>query len=229
MSTTYKDKVVIIDAHALIHRAYHAMPHLTTKAGLPSGAIFGLTNMLLQTLREVEPRSVIACYDLPKATFRHSAFEGYKQNRKGADDALAIQIEKSREVFKAFGIEIVEMEGYEADDCIGTLVKDLKKETEGKTQIIIVSGDMDTMQMVEGDMCVVYTLKKDTGVGFYYTTDEVYKKYGIYPTQIPDYKGLAGDSSDNIPGIKGVGDKTACQILSVEPHLEAVYAAIEKG
>lgn len=230
--STYKDKVVLVDAHALIHRAYHAMPNLTTKAGVPSGALFGLTNMLWQMLLEVEPKSVVACYDLPKATFRHTAFDGYKQNRKGADEALATQIEKSREVFAAFGIEIVAMEGYEADDCIGTLARVLKEENSSKkekSQIIIVSGDMDTMQMVEGDECVVYTLKKDTGTGFFYTTDEVFKKYGIYPKQIPDYKGLAGDSSDNIPGIKGVGDKTACQILSVESSLEKVYEAIEES
>jgi DNA polymerase-1 len=229
---TYTDKVVLVDAHALIHRAYHAMPNLTTKAGVPSGALFGLTNMLWQMLLEVEPKSVVACYDLPKATFRHSAFDGYKQNRKGADEALATQIEKSREVFAAFGIEIVAMEGYEADDCIGTLARVLKEENSSKkekSQIIIVSGDMDTMQMVEGDECVVYTLKKDTGTGFFYTTDEVFKKYGIYPKQIPDYKGLAGDSSDNIPGIKGIGDKTACQILSVESSLEKVYEAMEEG
>lgn len=232
---TYKDRVVLVDAHALIHRAYHAMPNLTTKAGVPSGALFGLTNMLLQALSELNPKSVVACFDLPKATFRHSVFEGYKQNRKGADDALAIQIEKSREVFAAFGIEVVAMEGYEADDCIGTLAKQLKEENkdkkneQDKTQIIIISGDMDTMQMVEEDECVVYTLKKDTGTGFFFTADEVFKKYGIYPKQIPDYKGLAGDSSDNIPGIKGIGDKTACQILSVEPHLENVYEAIRAG
>jgi DNA polymerase-1 len=239
MSETYKDKVVLVDAHALIHRAYHAMPNLTSKSGVPSGALFGLTNMLLQVINEVEPRAIVACYDLPKATFRHTAFDGYKQNRKGADEALAVQIEKSREVFAAFGIDIIAKEGYEADDCIGTLSRVLKEENKphptsplkkgGATQIIIVSGDMDTMQMVEGDECVVWTLKKDTGSGFHFTTEEVFKKYGIYPKQIPDYKGLAGDSSDNIPGIKGIGDKTACQILSVEESLEKVYDAIKSG
>jgi DNA polymerase-1 len=242
MSETYKDKVVLVDAHALIHRAYHAMPNLTSKSGVPSGALFGLTNMLLQVINEVEPIAIVACYDLPKATFRHTAFDGYKQNRKGADEALAVQIEKSREVFAAFGIDIVAKEGYEADDCIGTLVRILKEENKStpdpsfkvkegrkRAQIIIVSGDMDTMQMVEADECVVWTLKKDTGSGFYFTTEEVFKKYGIYPKQIPDYKGLAGDSSDNIPGIKGIGDKTACQILAVEESLEKVYEAIKKG
>jgi DNA polymerase-1 len=128
MSENYKDKVVLVDAHALIHRAYHAMPNLTSKSGVPSGALFGLTNMLLQVINEVGPRAIVACYDLPKATFRHTAFDGYKQNRKGADEALAVQIEKSREVFAAFGIDIIAKEGYEADDCIGTLSRVLKEE-----------------------------------------------------------------------------------------------------
>jgi DNA polymerase I len=241
----YSQKVVIIDAHALIHRAYHAMPNLTTKAGVPSGAIFGLTNMLLLMLREIDPESVVACYDLPKATFRHLAFDDYKSNRKGSDEALVSQIIDSRKVFAAFGIDMIDKEGYEADDCIGTLVKILKienkkiKKIEDNTatlssggtrkQIIIVSGDMDIMQMVEGDESVMYTLKKeDSGYrGFYYTEEEVYKKHGIYPAQIPDYKGLAGDSSDNIPGIKGIGDKTAVAILTRDFDLDKVYEGIE--
>jgi DNA polymerase I len=231
----YHKKVVIIDAHALIHRAYHAMPNLTTKAGVPSGAIFGLTNMLLLMLREISPESVVACYDLPKATFRHLAFDDYKSNRKGSDEALVSQIIDSRKVFAAFGIDMIDKEGYEADDCIGTLVKILKienkkyKKIEDKKQIITVSGDMDIMQMVEGDESVMYTLKKeDSGYrGFYYTEEEVYKKHGIYPAQIPDYKGLAGDSSDNIPGIKGIGDKTAVAILTKDFDLETVYTDID--
>jgi DNA polymerase-1 len=126
-------------------------------------------------------------------------------------------------VFDAFGIEMIDLEGYEADDMIGTLVHNMPK-----NRIIIVSGDMDTMQLVEGERVVVYTAKRDTGKGFFYTEEEVYKKYGIYPKQIADYKGLRGDTSDNIPGIKGVGEKTAQILLEKFGSLDNLYAEIHK-
>ena len=226
------ERVLLIDAHALIHRAYHAMPNLVSREGIPTGALFGLTNMLYHMLLDLKPERLISCYDLPKETFRHIAFAGYKQNRKASDSALVEQIISSREVFVAFGIDMLDYEGYEADDVIGTLVIKLQKENESKKpedkkQIIIVSGDMDTMQMVAGDEVVVYTAKKDTDKGFFYNDEEVFKKYNIHPRQIADYKGLRGDTSDNIPGIKGIGEKTAAILMAKFDSLDNLYKEVD--
>jgi DNA polymerase-1 len=221
-----KEKVVVIDAHALIHRAYHAMPNLFSKGGFPSGAIFGLTNILLGIIEDIKPSYIIASYDLPKQTFREMAYKEYKAHRKESDTNLVEQIKVSPKVFESFGISMVSKEGYEADDLIGTFVK---KFSNRKEQIVIVTGDMDIMQMIEGDDVVVYTAKKtDSNIEQnLYNEEKVFEKYGIWPKQIPDYKGLRGDTSDNIPGIKGIGEKTAIEILKDGRKLEDVYRIVK--
>lgn len=220
--TTY----LLIDSHALLHRAFHAMPFLQNKNGIPSGALFGLTNMILSAIEKFKPDYIFAANDLPGQTIREMTFKNYKQNRGESDEKLIPQIERMTEVFGAFGIPLISKEGYEADDVIGTFVTRIKMQ-DARCKIVILTGDMDIMQLVDGDKVVVYTGKKGEEE-IIFNEEEVFKKYGLRPKQIPDYKGLRGDTSDNIPGIKGVGEKTALQIIQKAGSLENVYKLIKE-
>lgn len=227
MKGGYKKETIylLIDSHALLHRAFHAMPFLQNKHGVPSGALFGLTNMILSAIERFKPDYILAANDLPGQTIREMSFANYKQNRGESDDKLVAQIKLMPEVFGAFGVPLVSKEGYEADDVIGTFVK--KVRTTGDHKIIILTGDMDIMQLVEDDRVVVYTGKKgEEDVVF--NEEEVFKKHGLKPKQIPDYKGLRGDTSDNIPGIKGIGEKTALTIIQKAGNVENVYKLIKE-
>lgn len=223
---TYTQTYVLLDAHALIHRAYHALPDFSTRAGVPTGALYGLTSMILRVIADFKPDHIIACYDLPEKTFRHVAYEEYKGTRKKIDDVLITQLISSKEVFGAFNIPIYEMPGFEADDVIGTLATILKKDPQNK--IIIASGDMDTMQLIDKDQVVVYTLKKGITDTIIYDEKAVHARYGFLPISIPDYKGLRGDTSDNIIGIKGIGEKTATHLIDIFKNIEAMYAFLSK-
>ncbi len=228
MKKTDNTKVfMLIDSHALLHRAYHAMPYLQTKQGIPSGALFGLTNMLMLAIEKFQPTYIFAANDLPKATFREMAFKDYKAHRSQTEDALVEQISSMPKLFEAFGIPLLSQEGYEADDVIGTLVKKIQKK-EKNYKIIILTGDMDIMQLVDDDRVVVYTAKKGEEE-LIFNEKEVFNKFGLTPEQIPDYKGLRGDTSDNIPGIKGIGEKTALTILQKGKSLDETYKLIKKG
>src|SRR3989339_1484975 len=138
-------KLVLLDAHAIIHRAYHALPEFLSGKGEPTGALYGLSSMLMKIITELKPDYVVACYDLPQKTFRHEAYGGYKAGRAKADDALIMQLKNSRQIFEAFNIPICDAPGFEADDVLGTIAEEYKKEK--KLKIIIASGDMDTMQL----------------------------------------------------------------------------------
>lgn len=219
-------RLVILDAHAIIHRAYHALPDFTGPSGEPTGALYGLSSMLLRIMQELRPDYIVAAFDLPKPTVRHEAYAEYKGTRAKTDDALVSQIEASRGVFKAFSIPIYEREGFEADDVIGTIVQKLAKD---ETEIIIASGDMDTMQLVSGKKVMVYTLKKGLNDTILYDEDAVQERYGFAPVHIPDYKGLRGDPSDNIKGVPGVGEKTATELIQKFGSLEHLYKALHKN
>ncbi len=222
-----RDVYMLIDSHALIHRAYHALPYLQTKDGRPSGALFGLMNILLGAIEKFKPNYIFAANDLPKITFREMAFKNYKAHRTKTDDFLVEQIVAMPDLFKSFGIPLLSLEGYEADDVIGTLVKKIQAE-KNNYQIVILTGDMDIMQLIDDDKVVVYTAKKGEEEIIFHE-EEVKKKYNLLPKQIPDYKGLRGDSSDNIPGIKGIGEKTAVQILQKGENLKKVYQLIDES
>ncbi len=226
MKKDFKNKIVLLDAHAIIHRAYHALPDFATRAGKPTGALYGISTMLISIVSELKPDYVLACYDLPKPTFRHEAFEGYKDGRKKADDDLVEQIKESRDIFKAFGVPIYDKEGFEADDIIGTLAEILKKDEENK--IYIASGDMDTFQLVDDNRVLIYTLKKGSET-IIYDQKAIEEKYGFSPDKIPDFKGLAGDNSDNIPGVTGIGVKTATNLILNFGSLEKIYEALDKS
>ncbi len=223
----YTKKYILLDAHAIIHRAYHALPDFTTRSGAPTGALYGLMTMLIKVITDLKPDYIIACYDLPGKTFRHTAYEEYKGTRKKIDDVLIEQLKKSRDIFEAFNIPIYDHPGFEADDILGTLAEMLKKDK--SNQIVIASGDMDTMQLIDGDQVLVYTLKKGITDTILYDEKAVVERYGFSPEHIADYKGLRGDTSDNIIGIKGIGEKTATTIIERFGSIEALYKALKKN
>ena len=219
-----KPTLVLIDAHAIIHRAYHALPDLTTPSGEPAGALYGLAAMLVKLIKELKPDYIAAAYDLPGKTHRHEAYEEYKGTRAKTDDALVAQFDRSREIFKAFHVPMYDAPGFEADDIIGTLAEKLKKDF----NIIIASGDMDTLQLVDGERVQVFTLKKGLNDTILYDEKAVEERYGFKPKLLTDYKGLRGDPSDNIIGVKGIGEKTATKIIDAYGTIENLYTALAK-
>lgn len=220
-------RLVILDSHAILHRAYHALPDFSSARGEPTGALYGLATMLLKIGDELEPDYIIAARDLPEPTHRHALFEEYKGKREKTEDALVAQLEKAPEVFKAFGIPVVSAPGYEADDCIGALVKKAKKQK--NLEIIIASGDMDTLQLVDGTKVRVYTLRKGLSDTVIYDEEAVKERYGFGPELLPDYKGLRGDPSDNIPGIRGIGEKTGSELIAAFGSIENIYKTLKKN
>ncbi len=221
-----KKRLVILDTHAILHRAYHALPDFSSSKGEPTGALYGLISMLVRIAGDLKPDYLVAAYDLPKPTIRHIAYEAYKATRKKAEDDLVAQIIRSRDVIAAFGIPSYEKEGFEADDIIGTVVERLKKEK--NIEVVIASGDMDTLQLIDGKRVQVYTLKKGLSDTILYDEAAVEARFGFPPALIADYKGLRGDPSDNIPGVSGVGEKTASIIISKFGSLDDVYAVLKK-
>lgn len=219
-----KPLLVLIDAHAIIHRAYHALPDLTTPLGKPAGALYGLSTMLVKLAREYSPEYMVAAYDLPGPTHRHEAYKEYKGTRTKTDDALKDQFALSRDIFSAFHIPILEAPGFEADDVLGTLAKNLA----GEFSIVIASGDMDTLQLVVGDEVRVLTLRKGLSDTVMYDESAVRERFGFGPESLADYKGLRGDPSDNIIGVKGVGEKTATTLIQTYTTIEALYSALER-
>lgn len=218
--------LVLIDAHAILHRAYHALPPFTTPDGSPSGALYGLSSMLISMLGDIKPDAIAACYDLPEPTFRHDAFENYKAGRAKTDDDLISQIIASHRVFEAFGIPTYEAPGFEADDLLGTIVEQLKDS--GSVRTVIVTGDMDTLQLVRDPQVSVYTQKKGAETTTY-DESAVRERYGIEPLQLPDWKALAGDASDNIPGVPGIGAKGATDIIRAAGSVEGIYEKLAQG
>lgn len=227
MATPKLDKtLVILDAHAILHRAYHALPDFSSPTGEPTGALYGVTTMLLKIVEEFKPDYMVACYDLAGPTYRHDAFDGYKSGRKKTEDALVAQIDRSRDIFAAFGIEIFEKPGFEADDMLGSIAHLMKSEK--GVRVIIASGDMDTLQCVDGTRVQVYTLKKGIKDTILYDEKTVKERFGFGPKLVPDYKGLRGDPSDNIPGIVGIGEKTATTLITSFGSLEQMYKKLIK-
>lgn len=219
-------KLVLLDTHAIIHRAYHALPEFMNSKGEPTGAIYGLATMLFKIITELKPDYIVACYDLPKKTFRHEAYDDYKKGRAKADNELVSQLIKSRDFFKALSIPMYECEGFEADDLLGTIAEKTKSILDIDT--VIASGDMDTLQLVEKDHVLVYTLKKGINDTILYNEKSVQERFSFLPKYLPDYKGLRGDPSDNIIGIKGIGEKTATILISEYGTIEKMYEAIKK-
>jgi DNA polymerase-1 len=215
-------KFVLIDGHALIHRAYHAIPPLTTKNGELVNAVYGFTSILLNVLRELKPECVAVAMDLPGKTFRHEEYIEYKATRKKTDDELVAQFGRVHEMVETLNIPIFEKEGYEADDVIGTLSTKLKSEFD----VYIVTGDKDELQLID-EHVFVYTMRRGFTDTVIYDLALMQEKYGMTPTQFIDFKALKGDASDNIPGVAGVGDKTALSLIQEYGDLDSIYKNIE--
>jgi DNA polymerase-1 len=217
--------LVLLDSHAILHRAYHALPDFTSPTGEPTGALYGVTTMLLKIIEDFKPQYIAACYDLPEPTYRHEAYKEYKGGRSKTDDALITQINQARNIFKYFGIPIFEKAGFEADDLIGTIAH-LTADTP-ELRVVIASGDMDTLQCVDKNRVEVFTLKRGINDTIIYDEAAVKARFGFGPSMVVDYKGLRGDASDNIPGIKGIGEKTATTLLTNFGTLEQIYKKLE--
>ncbi|TSC55285.1 MAG: DNA polymerase [Parcubacteria group bacterium Greene0416_79] len=244
-------RLVLLDAHAILHRAYHALPEFANSKGEPTGALYGLAAMLIKIIADLRPDYLAAAYDLPKPTFRHEAYEDYKAGRAKADDALVSQMKRSREVFAAFGIPIYDKEGFEADDILGTIVKQIQDSRPNVTggqarfkiqvEIIIAYGDMDTLQLVTnasrrpdgsrggGASVRVFTLRKGMQDTVLYNEERVKERFGFGPELLPDFKGLSGDPSDNIKGIAGIGEKTATELIMKFGTIEDMYNTLSKN
>lgn len=228
MEHTKKQKtLVLLDTHALIHRAFHALPPLTSPAGEPVGAVYGVANIVLKILKDFSPDYIAAAFDRPEPTFRHKAYKEYKAQRAEAPDDLIAQFDTVRALFVALGIQIYDKPGYEADDIIGTLTVEAEA-ADKKLKIIIASGDLDTTQLVKDDRVVVFTMRKGIADTVLYDENEVRNRFGFKPELLPDFKGLKGDPSDNIKGVPGVGDKTATTLVQRFGSLENIYTALEK-
>ncbi|HTW97086.1 MAG TPA: 5'-3' exonuclease H3TH domain-containing protein, partial [Candidatus Methylomirabilis sp.] len=199
-----QEKLIIIDGNALIHRSFHALPPtLRTKDGELVNAVYGFSAVLLKAWRELKPDYIALTLDMKGPTFRHKQYKEYKATRVKAPQDLYDQIPRVKEVATAFNIPIFELSGFEADDLIGTIDKKVGAEVEK----IIVTGDMDTLQLVDPST-KVFTMGHGLSESVVYDEARVKERYGLEPDQMIDYKALRGDPSDNIPGVKGIGEKT---------------------
>lgn len=214
-------KLLLIDANSIIHRSFHALPPFTAPDGKPSGAIYGIASILLKLWREEKPEYAAALFDRPEPTFRDEKYAEYKAQRPPTADELISQIIEAHNLFNAFGIKTFEKARYEADDLIATLAEKFK--TLPDVQVVILTGDRDTLQMVEGDKLVVKTFNKGVSDTTIYNEAAVIAKYGLAPNQLIDYKALVGDSSDNIKGVPGIGPKTALDLIKRFGTVKEMY------
>ena len=241
-------KLVIIDGNAIIHRAYHALPKtMTTRKGEPTNAVYGFITTLIKVLEDLKPDYIAASFDLAGPTFRHQTFKEYKATRIKADQELYDQIPRVKEIVEVMNIPIYEKQGYEADDCIGTIVEKIRnsnieirnkseirnskktmEQLNNETMIYIVSGDKDIYQLIDGKV-KVYSLRKGLSQTQIVDHETIKKEYNLDPCDFIDLKALAGDASDNIPGVPGIGSKTATQLLQDFDTLEKLYEAIGKS
>ncbi len=202
-------KLILVDANALMHRAYHALPPLVTKKGENVNAVYGFTSVLLKVVKDLQPDYMVCAFDVAGGTFRDKIYDDYKAGRVKPDQEFYDQIPKIKEVVEALNIPIIEKQGFEADDVIGTLAEQANNELRimnHKLRTIIVTGDLDALQLVD-ENTEVYTLRKGIKDTVIYDEKAVQERYGLKPEQIIDFKGLRGDPSDNIPGVKGIGEK----------------------
>ena len=224
-------KYMLVDGNALIHRAFHAIAHLSTKSGEQTNAVYGFVVILLKAIKDLNPTHVALTFDLPKPTFRHEKYLEYKAHRAKTADELTAQIPRVKEVVRNLGIPIFEMEGYEADDMLGTLAKEIYRENEEagseNFEVYIVTGDLDTLQLVNGHVKIYATVQGVSNVKVY---DEaaVQERYGIKPSQMVDFKAIKGDPSDNIPGAPGIGEKGALDLIKEFGSLKGIFDNIEK-
>jgi DNA polymerase-1 len=217
--------VLLIDAHALIHRAFHALPPLTGPSGEPTGALYGLARILLKVMGRGEFTHIFAAFDRPEPTFRKDSFADYKAHRPKAPDELITQLIAARELFRTFGVPVVEVPKVEADDIIGTLAVRFAKEGH---KVTILTGDLDALQLVHDPLITVETFKKGVSETFIYDEAAVRERYGFGPEHVPDLKGIMGDASDNIKGVPGVGEGSALKLVKAYGNVADIYKALKR-
>ncbi len=218
-----KNKLILIDSNSVIHRAYHALPPLTDKKGENVNAVYGSLLVFFRVLSEFNPNYIVAAFDLPGKTFRHRVYPQYKAQRVKAPEDLYMQIDRMKEVLRSFGVFVAEKEDYEADDVIGTIASSVPKDTE----VIVVSGDLDVLQLAEKNIRI-YSLRRGVKDISLYGEEEVKEKYeGVSPKQVVEMKALKGDASDNIPGVSGIGEKTAISLIKQFGSLEKLYSSLD--
>ncbi|MDD5509979.1 MAG: DNA polymerase I [Dehalococcoidales bacterium] len=220
-----KRLLVLFDGNALVHRAFHALPPLTvSKTGETVGAVYGFALILLKAISELKPTHCAIAFDKKAPTFRHQLFDQYKAHRPATPEELVGQMDRVRELVKTFSIPVFELEGYEADDALGTLSH---QASEQDFETIVVTGDADAMQLVSPRV-KVFAPKRSFGDTMLYDEAAVIEKYGVSPGHITDLKGLKGDPSDNIPGVPGIGEKTAVRLIDQFGSVEEIYARIDR-
>ena len=219
-SSAKGEKIIIIDGSGYIFRAYYAIQRLSTSQGFPTNAIFGFVNMLARVLEVEKPHKLVIVFDTPKPTFRKEIYAEYKANRSAPPEDLVAQIPHIQRAVDCFGIRRMQMEGFEADDVIGTLAK---RAAEEGHPVEIITGDKDLMQLVD-DNVTLYDSMKDKRIG----EAGVVERFGVKPSQVVDFLALMGDSSDNIPGVSGIGEKTAAELISTFGSLEGLYQNLDQ-
>lgn len=217
-------KLVVIDGNAILHRAYHALPFLNTKDGNPTNAVYGFFSMLIKVIADLRPEYLIVCFDRKAPTFRKQMFSGYQSKRPSMSDDLVPQIDVVYNALDKAKIKHFGIDGYEADDLIGTISK---QAVEKGLEVIILSGDRDLLQLVNPHVLMLAPIVGITNMTLF-DVSKVKEKYGLNPIQIIDYKALVGDSSDNYPGVTGIGPKTASGLLQKYESLENLYKNISK-
>ncbi|NLL93854.1 MAG: DNA polymerase I [Clostridiales bacterium] len=221
-----KKKLVLIDGHSILNRAFYGVPDLTNAAGLHTNAIYGFLNIMFKVLDEENPDYFIVAFDVKEKTFRHKMFEEYKGTRKPMPSELHEQVPVIQEVLKAMNITVVTMPGYEADDILGTLAK--RAESAGNI-VRVISGDRDLLQLATNNIMIRIPKTKKTGTEIEnYLADDVYEKYQVTPLEFIDLKALMGDASDNIPGVRGIGEKTASKIITKYHSIENAYEHVDE-
>ncbi len=227
MPASHKKLFLIIDGHALIHRAWHALPPMQTKSGLVVHGAYGFTTIMLNAIKKFSPDFMAVTFDLSGGTFRNELYAAYKATREKKPDELYAQVDSIRKILKAMEIPVFSVQGFEADDVIGTLA--LKAEEQSKeVDTVIVTGDLDTLQLVD-DRTKVFTLRKGMSDTVVYDIAAVKERFGFKPLQLIDYKALRGDPSDNIPGVKGIGEKTGTELIAEFGSVKKLYESLEKN
>jgi DNA polymerase-1 len=216
-----KPRLYLVDAHAYLHRAYHALPPLTNSKGEPVGALYGFARTLIQILKRDKPEALAVCFDTPDATFRHKAYEGYKATRKEIDGDLITQLGQAKPLAESLGFKCIEKPGFEADDVMATMAR---KAVKHGWDAVLVTGDKDALQLV-GDGVRVFNVSK----GLWMDPAQIEEKFGVPPAAVRDYLAIVGDASDNVPGLKGVGPVGAVKLIKEFGSLKGAISAAKKG
>jgi DNA polymerase-1 len=217
-------RLLLIDGHSLLHRAFHALPPLTTPEGKPIGAVYGLARMLIKLFKDLEPTYVGVAMEARGPTFRHKEFKAYKEQRPEMDKDLEAQIPSAHRLLETLSIPHYIVEGYEGEDVIASLIEKAGKSAD---EIVIVTGDRDLLQLIGGKVRL-FIPEKGLSQGKLYGSKDVVERLGVKPDQVVDYKALCGDVSDNIPGVRGIGEKTARKLLKEYETLEGIYDHLEE-